>query len=447
MKRRVSQQTHMSAIYSGIGYVLEFFYSLIPNYALALLLFALLFKLVFIFGGIKQQKNAVKQAKLKPKEMAIRKKYKGRNDQTSRQKMNQEIMDMNQREGYSPFGGCLPLILQLVLVILLYAVIRNPLQYLSHFSGELIGAIEQSVVELEYMTEKELANNQILVASYFHDNFDKVLELVQTKGDFAAELSGLTADSLPNFMLFGQNLGQKPSFTSLLVLIPILNFVVSFASMKLTRKLTMQPVPGADPQTEDAMKSMQLMDFLMPLMTVWFTFITPAVLGLYWIYQSILGVAQQLILRAVYPLPQLTEEDYKAAEREIFGKNPKKKKKKNTDPNAPRKHNPNSLHYIDADDEDEPAVSPAKKGRVTAYDEDEEDAPAQEVTADEPADVPAAAKLIAPAELRDDAVPAEEAPAEEVPAAEEEPAEESNPENIENPDNTDDDTSEDKKDA
>ena len=63
-----------SAICKGIGYVLELFYSLIPNYAVALLLFALAFKVILLPFSIKQQKNSVRQAKLRPKEMAIRKK-------------------------------------------------------------------------------------------------------------------------------------------------------------------------------------------------------------------------------------------------------------------------------------------------------------------------------------------------------------------------------------
>lgn len=62
---------------------------IIPNYAIAILLFALIIKIIFFPLGIKQQKNMQKQASLRPKEMAIRKRYAGRTDKVTQQKMQQ----------------------------------------------------------------------------------------------------------------------------------------------------------------------------------------------------------------------------------------------------------------------------------------------------------------------------------------------------------------------
>lgn len=388
-----------SAICKGIGYVLEFFYSLIPNYAVALLLFALAFKILLLPFSIKQQKNSVRQAKLRPKEMAIRKKYKGRNDQTSRQRMQQEIMELQQREGFSPFGGCLPLLLQMPIVFALYSVIRNPLQYIVHMSDKLINAINGATATLfpdKFKDAAAAAGNQIGVTQAMKDNFvaikDAVVATPEIDQAIIDEMNALQIADLPNFNAFGNsfNLAENPSWTSWLVLIPIFTFVVMFASMKITRKLSMPAVPGGDEQAADAMKSMQLMDFMMPLMSVWIAFIMPAVIGLYWIYQSLFGIGQQFLLRIMYPFPKFTEEDYKEAEREILGKNPKKKKKKATgetvpvDPNRPR---PRSLHYIDADD-DEVATPVAPKAEEAPAAESEqliEAAPLKEDAVDRPA--------------------------------------------------------------
>ena len=94
----------MNAIFDLIaipfGYVMQFCYWLTQgNYILALFLFSFFIELVMIPLAIKQQKNSIKAASLKPKEMAIRKKYAGREDQPTLQKMNQEIMEMQQKEG------------------------------------------------------------------------------------------------------------------------------------------------------------------------------------------------------------------------------------------------------------------------------------------------------------------------------------------------------------
>ena len=76
----------------------------------------------------------------------------------------------------------------------------------------------------------------------------------------------------------------------------------------------------------DAMAGMKIMDISMPALSTFICFSVPAMLGIYWIFQSLLGVVQQLILKKLYPFPVYTEEDYKAAEREYKGKLPKEKK-------------------------------------------------------------------------------------------------------------------------
>ena len=80
------------------SYVIRFFDSFTGSYALTLLLFALVIKLVFLPLGIKQQKNQIKMAALRPKEEVIRKKYAGRTDKATQQKMQQELMELQQKE-------------------------------------------------------------------------------------------------------------------------------------------------------------------------------------------------------------------------------------------------------------------------------------------------------------------------------------------------------------
>ena len=90
----------MDIIYIPFGYVMKFFCSFTNNnYAISLLLFALLMKLVLLPFSIKQQKNQIKGAALRPKMMAIEKKYAGRNDKATLQKKQNELMELQQKEG------------------------------------------------------------------------------------------------------------------------------------------------------------------------------------------------------------------------------------------------------------------------------------------------------------------------------------------------------------
>lgn len=331
-----------------LGYIIRFCYTLVPNYLLALLLFALVIKVLLFPLGIKQQKNMVKQAELRPKEAAIRKRYAGRTDRVTQQKMNEEVMKLYQSENYNPMGGCLPLFIQLPIIMSLYSVINNPLKYLCSLSAEAILAITTRVTELYNASALTLtgisdevikklqagtALTSIDIVTLMHgSNFSHFTDLLP---------SGFTESQLPNFTAFGGliNLAEKPTINpfTLLTLIPILTFVISYASMKLTRMMTYTPNMD-DPSTRASMK---IMDFTMPLFSVWIAFTVPALIGIYWIYQNILSTLQQFILKKMYPLPVFTEEDYKRIEKEMNGTVRREKKKVR------------SLHRIDEEDDEE----------------------------------------------------------------------------------------------
>ena len=108
------------------------------NYMLTLVVFAIFIKLILFPFGIKQQKNSLKQARLRPMEMVIRKKYAGRNDKATQQKLNQEIMELYQSENFNPMSGCLPLLIQMPILFGLYSVIVNPLRYISGLGKQIV---------------------------------------------------------------------------------------------------------------------------------------------------------------------------------------------------------------------------------------------------------------------------------------------------------------------
>ena len=130
--------------------------------------------------------------------------------------------------------------------------------------------------------------------------------------------------------------------------------------MKLTKKFMYQPVVD---QNQQAGCSNNIMDITMPLMSVFFTFMVPAAIGVYWMFKSVLSTVEKFVLAKAMPLPEFTEEDYKAAEKEMGVKNKKNASKTERDPNAPR---PRSLHYIDDEDYNEKVEEKPKAPAVKA---------------------------------------------------------------------------------
>ncbi len=332
-------------LYIPMGYIIRFCYQITHNYAIALLLLAIAVKLLLLPLGIKQQKGTIKQASLRPKEMAIRKKYAGRDDKPSQQKMQNEIMDLYQKENFNPMSGCLPLLIQFPILWALYQVINNPLRYICQLSSDVVNSLGTKILELfEQGSLQGLSES--LVATLERGNaaaitgIDKVNILRANFDLFAADLPGFSLADLPNFHLFGNlDLSMKPEIASWLVIIPILSFLTTYLSMKLSRKFTYQPQ-----QQGDAGLSMKIMDLTMPLFTLWIAFSVPAVIGVYWIYQNVLGTVQQIILAKTMPYPTFTEEELRQAEKEINGSSKKKKKSGLPEENKPRVR---SLHHID----------------------------------------------------------------------------------------------------
>ncbi|MBE6648752.1 MAG: membrane protein insertase YidC [Ruminococcaceae bacterium] len=138
----------MNILYDLFGYVMRFCCNISANnYILAVFFFSLIVEILLFPLGIKQQKNSVKTASLRPKEQAIRKKYAGRTDKATQQKMSLEINEMYQKEGYNPMSGCLPLFIQLPVIMILYAIVRLPLTYSTKIDATARAElVDQSVI-------------------------------------------------------------------------------------------------------------------------------------------------------------------------------------------------------------------------------------------------------------------------------------------------------------
>ena len=403
-------------LYGLLGSMLSFFDRITGSYAIALLFYALIFKLLFLFFGIKQQKNQIKMAKLAPKISLIKAKYRGRTDRPTLQKQQQEIMELQQKEGYSPLSGCLPLLLQLPIILLLYAVIRNPVSHIAKTTAALENYNEKGVVALNkdeayspedgstvhityedlYTTVKdkdgnvtdykyrEVTREDIVKAlnirynpnAYNDKGKYQAVEEIQLVNLIMAEVKdengnvipekkaelesfGIDFDTIPNFTVFGVNLAEQPSIKniSILVIIPVLAAALTWLSMWLTRRWNGNPM--AEAQDAQAQTSMKIMDLMMPLMTLFLAFKFSGMLGLYWVYQSGLGIAQTFALSRLMPLPKYTEEEL----REMRKAEKAAEKAQRQALKGGAKYR--SLHYIDEEDYAELPDAPKNEEKKT----------------------------------------------------------------------------------
>lgn len=265
------------------GMILSAIYRAVGSYGLAVILFAVLAKIILMPLSYKNKKSMKKMQALSAKQQELQKKY-GKN----RERLNEEIQKLYEKEGVSPMSGCLTTFLQLPIMMALYYAVQKPLTY-------MIGLYEADISGLANLVGVEITQqNAYTVQLAIAEGLNK---FVDAAGNFGAEVQNalVTKDIMQymfpiNFDFMGLNLSQTPSIKelSILWLIPILSGVTAFLS-----SMAMQKIQGTSQQMQGSMKTML---YLMPLMSVYFGFILPASIGVYWIANNLLSVVQELIL-------------------------------------------------------------------------------------------------------------------------------------------------------
>lgn len=290
----------MTAIYDAIavpfGWLLGQFYNFFGNYFVALILFALFFKLILIPSAIKQQKSTAKQARLQPKLRRIQERYKG--DKNAQQKIQEEQQALYQREGFNPMNqGCGSMLIQLPIIFGLYGAVYKPLTYAVRISSTAIATLTElvsKVVSADGGTTT--AQNNRAIEIVIIDNIDKIWNSAIEAGIDVSILEQIKEFS-DEFNFFGYSLAQNPSFNplTLLTLIPIFSCLTSLATSFIghIRSKRNNPAMAKNP-------TMGCMTFGMPLFSLYFVTMFPAAIGIYWIINNIYSFLQTLIVGHFY---------------------------------------------------------------------------------------------------------------------------------------------------
>ena len=111
------------------------FYALVPSYGLAIILLTIAVRVLLLPLSIKQTKSMREMQVIQPEVKKLQTKYK-----SDPQKRNEEMMKLYKEHGVNPFGGCLPLLMQMPLFIGLYQVVRFNLRYMGYRVNEDVAA-------------------------------------------------------------------------------------------------------------------------------------------------------------------------------------------------------------------------------------------------------------------------------------------------------------------
>ena len=278
------------------GYVLNFINNFVGNYGLAIILFTVLIKIIMLPLSIKQQRTMKKSAKLQEQIKVLQFKYK--NDP---EKLNREMMDLYKKENMSPFSGCLSTIVQFILLISIFYMVRCPLTYMERIDKTQIDTYVQQLKDNGISVNQAYSEIDIIrELDYLKEKFpdDQTLDKINLNMNFC----GLDLSKIPQ-----QNLGDWTVY-----IIPILYIISTFVSMRITTSMqkknkkkdgVIDITENKDEkeeeknEMEDAMEqSNKMMSWMMPIMSVSISLVAPLGLALYWLVNNVLMIGERLVL-------------------------------------------------------------------------------------------------------------------------------------------------------
>ena len=296
-----------------LGWVLHWIYQLGTGYFLALLIFTLATRLVLFPLSIKNQKNQADRARLAPRLDRIQKKY-----GQDRQKMAMKQQELYEREGVKMTGGCLPMLVQMLVLFSVIAVIYKPLTYVQNIPEAHINTCIS--VAAESLDENNKDDKNIIMQmnnekSYYRElymlkqiapNREAMVDRLVADNQLTEEEATATVATMERtaseFSIFGKSLlemprtyGIMPNWTWLIVLASGLSaFLSSMLSMhysKATMSKEQQQMGGC---------STNMMMYMMPLFSLVISFTVPAGVAVYWTFSNLLAMLQTVILNSMW---------------------------------------------------------------------------------------------------------------------------------------------------
>lgn len=281
------------------GYLLQFLYTLVNNYGLAIILFTLIIKLLLLPLSIKQQKTMKKSSELQEKVKVMQFKYK--NDP---EKLNKEMMNLYKTENVSPFSGCLTSIIQMLLLLSIFYLVRSPLTFMEKIPQENINTYiqqlkdEGKVISNVYPEIDLIRETELLKEKNPEDQF---IEKTNIKMNFL----GLDLSKIPQ-----QNMTDYTVY-----IIPVLYILSSFVSIRITTAKqqkdkedkksknidgnTGKEIEEENNEMDAVMQTNKMMSWFVPIMSISIAFIAPLGLALYWLISNILMIVERLIIDKV----------------------------------------------------------------------------------------------------------------------------------------------------
>ncbi len=308
-----------------LGYVMQWINRLIPSYFVTIFVFTLLVRLLVFPLSIKNQKSQMERAKLAPRLERLQKKY-GKD----KMKLQEKTQQLYEKEGVSMTGGCLPTIVQMLVLMSVIAVIYKPLTYVQRIdtadlntcATAITAELDEKVdaAEINRYSDKSYYREMYLMKALptHGDKMEaKLIEAGKTDAE-AAEILGKMQETEKEFRIFGVSLLEQPTHTGLvpngLWIVAILSGITSLLTSLLSMRYSKASM-SAEQQQMGGMTNGCMM-YGMPVFSLIISFTVPGGVAVYWIFSNLLAMVQTVVLNSMYnPAKARAQAEIEYAER------------------------------------------------------------------------------------------------------------------------------------
>lgn len=316
-----------------LGYIMRLCYILVENYGLAIILFAVVTKIIMFPLNIWVQKNSIKMIKLQPKLNMIAVENAGNSSVIS-----EKQFALYKQENYKPLASVIPMLIQIPLILGLIAVIYNPLQHLLHIDTNVIDAFVKQATEISGQDQLgSLAHLKVIELLKNPENFQQFASInVAGASEAAVQIQSLSL----NFL--GLNLSKTPAIT----VINTLLFIPLFSGISVLVLSIIQNRVNVLQREANWLGRWGMAIFLIAF-SLFFTFIVPAGVGVYWICSNLLTIVALFVVNAMYS-PKL-HIDYDELEKSKIALAKSKELAKKNKPTSEQKASAKKFykHFID----------------------------------------------------------------------------------------------------
>ena len=263
-------------ILSGpLGYVMEWIYKLLPNYGWDIILFTLLINIVKIPLQTSQQKSMAKMSAFQPMIAEIQTKYKNKPE-----KQQEELMKLQQDFGYKPTAGCMPMLLNFLVMFGVIGVVYNPLERIFHISAAALASAGEAMTAAG-ISFTAITRDTNIIAEVLAGNSGVL-------GCFSVEQIATITEFGQHMNFLGIDLTRIPKLgLSLDIVLPLLSVITMLLSTHISMKASGQQMQG----------SMKVTMYMMPLMMLVFFNQYASGLTYYYFISTLITILQTIIFR------------------------------------------------------------------------------------------------------------------------------------------------------